>query len=315
MSKRKYPSGAQKLQEQQRKKQNIAKLQKISSIFLPNRPDAAAITNAGDAVSTGTNVMDAPVSAGTNIEANVRLTAVGMVQADHTDNAEDPDQSTSCAPPEQQVDEETEPDDTRPNQEATHTEKYEQYPSDRANFPVDLTDSTVKRTILDLGSCKPEGPFPRDKNGRCFSTEYYCKRSKLGCRVPRKWLCYSPKMDRVYCEPCWLFSDRRCPSHQLSWTVGINDWQGLSGKIKKHESLRAHLVACVVFDTWKNDLTVDAQLDSEYKRQVHFWTQVLTRVTDITLTLASCNLAFRGHREQVGELNNGNFLSVIELLA
>ncbi|KAG9282427.1 zinc finger MYM-type protein 1-like [Astyanax mexicanus] len=122
-------------------------------------------------------------------------------------------------------------------------------------------------------------------------------------------------MDRVYCEPCWLFSDRMCLSHHPSWTVGINDWQGLSAKIKKHESSRAHLAACVVFDTWKNDLTVDAQLDSEYKSQVRFWTDVLMRITDVTLTLASCNLAFRGHREKVGELNSGNFLSVIDLLA
>lgn len=37
-----------------------------------------------------------------------------------------------------------------------------------------------------------------------------------------------------------------------------------------------------------------------------------TRITDVTLTLASCNLAFRGHHENVP--NNGNFLSVIELL-
>lgn len=172
---------------------------------------------------------------------------------DPANNSEDPpppDQSTGCT----QVDDETEPDG---NQVEVTT--HEQYPSDRANFPVDLTDPTVKRTVLDLGSCKPDGPFPRDKNGRGFSKEYYCKRSKLGCKVPRKWLCYSPKMDCVYCEQCWLFSDRRCPSHQLSWTLGINDWQGLSGKIKKHESSRAHLAACVVFDTWKNDGTVDAQ--------------------------------------------------------
>lgn len=133
--------------------------------------------------------------------------------------------------------------------------------------------------------------------------------------VPRKWLCYSPNIDRAYCEPCWLFADRRCPSHHPSWTVGINDWQGLSKKIKKHESSHAHIAACVTYDMWKNDLTIDAQLDSEYKSQVNFWTQVLTRITDVTLTLVSCNLAFRGHNEKLNEPNNGNFLSVIELLA
>ncbi len=57
------------------------------------------------------------------------------------------------------------------------------------------------------------------------------------------------------------------------------------------------------------------KLNSEYKSQIDFLSQVLTRITDVTLTLASCNLAFRGHNKKLYEPNNGNFLSVIELLA
>lgn len=34
-----------------------------------------------------------------------------------------------------------------------------------------------------------------------------------------------------------------------------------------------------------------------------------------TLTLATCNLAFRGHRDILGQQNCGNFLAIIELLA
>ena len=85
----------------------------------------------------------------------------------------------------------------------------------------------------------------------------------------------------------------------------------MSTKINKHESSRTHLSACVVVDAWTNDLPVDAQMD---KSQVKFWLQGPTRIADVTLTLASCNLAFRGHRERVVELNSGNFLSIIELL-
>ncbi|KAK9954687.1 hypothetical protein ABG768_016736 [Culter alburnus] len=46
-----------------------------------------------------------------------------------------------------------------------------------------------------------------------------------------------------------------------------------------------------------------------------FWRQVLERIVNVTLTLASCNLAFRGHREILGQPKSGNFLSIIELLA
>ena len=55
--------------------------------------------------------------------------------------------------------------------------------------------------------------------------------------------------------------------------------------------------------------------DEMSKREISYWTSVLTRITDVTLTLASCNLAFRGHREKVGEPSSGNFLSIVELLS
>ncbi|KAL4718917.1 hypothetical protein ACJJTC_013499 [Scirpophaga incertulas] len=45
---------------------------------------------------------------------------------------------------------------------------------------------------------------------------------------------------------------------------------------------------------------------------------VLTRLLDVTLTLSTCNLAFRGHKETVygnDSCPKGIFLSIVELLA
>lgn len=42
--------------------------------------------------------------------------------------------------------------------------------------------------------------------------------------------------------------------------------------------------------------------------------EVLTRIVDVTLTLASSNSAFRAGCEKLEEINNRTFLSVIELL-
>ncbi|XP_034088842.1 zinc finger MYM-type protein 1-like [Gymnodraco acuticeps] len=205
---------------------------------------------------------------------------------------------------------------THPRDTLASDNSVTEYPTDRGKFPVDLEDDDVKRYILNNGPCKPEGPFKRDGKGRCFSKEFYNKTSKIGCRIPRKWLCYSPSMDRVYCEQCWLFGDRPSAHHlHQAWRIRINDWQGLSKKIKEHELSRSHLAACVVYDTWKNNLTIDAQISSEFKREVGFWTEVLTRITDVTLTLASRNSAFRGHREKICDIDNGNLLSTIELMA
>uniref|UniRef100_A0A8C3A0E6 DUF4371 domain-containing protein n=1 Tax=Cyclopterus lumpus TaxID=8103 RepID=A0A8C3A0E6_CYCLU len=84
--------------------------------------------------------------------------------------------------------------------------------------------------------------------------------------------------------PCWLFGERRSACHNSAWTTGINDWQGLSRKIKEHEHTRSHMAACVVYDTWQGHQSIDEQISAEYKKK------------------------------KLGEINNGNFLSVIELL-
>ena len=72
--------------------------------------------------------------------------------------------------------------------------------------------------------------------------------------------------------------------------------------------------ACVAYDAWKNGLTLPDMTDDMYTQEIGYWTAVLTRITDVTLTLACCDLAFQGHREKLGEPNSGNFLSIIDLL-
>ena len=84
--------------------------------------------------------------------------------------------------------------------------------------------------------------------------------------------------------------------------TGIKDWQEFLKKIKTHESLEVHMkayLACVTYDCWKNGLTLSKVTDEISKREVSYWTSVLIRVTVVTLILASCNLAFRGHREKI----------------
>lgn len=188
------------------------------------------------------------------------------------------------------------------------------YPSDKANYPDDIIDSDTKRYIIGLSSCRPHGPFPKNEEKRSFSSEYYSFKLPTGQQILRTWLCYSPTHDKVYCEPCWLFADRNLPYKHQSWSRGINDWKGLSKKIKLHQESSIHLRACMDYDLWKRKGTVDDALEVERRRKTNIWKQILRRIIDVTLTLATNNLAFRGHREKLGELHCGNFLSIIHLL-
>lgn len=71
----------------------------------------------------------------------------------------------------------------------------------------------------------------------------------------------------------------------------------------------------MVYKQWKHFGTIDAQLETDVRNAALFGRQVLERIVNVTLTLATCNLAFRGHREILGQPNSGNFLAIIELLA
>ncbi|KAG8540294.1 hypothetical protein GDO81_019541 [Engystomops pustulosus] len=192
-----------------------------------------------------------------------------------------------------------------------------EYVTDRANYPVTIADPNVKRFIISQGPCRPPGPFPRDndKDKRCFSEKYYDRITQTGLKLPVTWLGYSPKLNTVYCEPCWLFGDRKKQGFEPAWAKGINKWKSLTTKIQSHESSNAHVDSCVVYDQWRKKGTIDEETEKQMRREKNFWRQALQRIVNVTLTMAMANLPFRGHRENLGEINNGNFLSIIQLLA
>lgn len=180
------------------------------------------------------------------------------------------------------------------------------------NVPI---DTELREKILKLGPCQPEDFFRKDAKGRSFSSSYYNFTTKTGQKVQRKWLCYSIRLDAAYCQVCWLFADRNNIHFKEAWCKGVNDWQGISKKIKEHENSIIHIQACRAFDIWEENKTVDLLLDCKYKEEVNKLRQTLRRVIDVIMTLATCNLPLRGHRENRDSLSRGNFLNIIDLLA
>lgn len=190
------------------------------------------------------------------------------------------------------------------------------YVTDKGNFK-ELNDQ-VKRFVIENGPCKPKGSFLRDSNKRSFLDRYYYSISKSGVKLERTWLCYSLLLQKAYCEPCWLFTNRASKNIQNIWMEGYDDWKHIVEAIERHETSKEHLHSCFVHRQWQLHGTLDEEQESIIKREKNFWRQVLTRLLDVTLTLSTCNLAFRGHRELVYAHDSGpkgNFLSIVELLA
>lgn len=180
-------------------------------------------------------------------------------------------------------------------------------------YPCEISDE-LKRTILSLEPSRPRGPFPKNVNNRSFSEKYYFVLTKSNQKIERFWLCYSPTNDAVYCEPCWLFADRRDPNFKSAWCEAkINDWQGLTAKISLHENSKVHINACVNYSQRKNLHDIESQMSILMDR----WQEILKRILDVIVTLARCNVALRGHRENytVIDSQSGNFLNIIDLLS
>lgn len=64
------------------------------------------------------------------------------------------------------------------------------------------------------------------------------------------------------------------------------------------------------YNNWVQNSTIDKHFESELKDQINFWRNVLHRVINVIITLASCNLALRGHDEK-----SGNFQSILRLIS
>jgi hypothetical protein len=54
--------------------------------------------------------------------------------------------------------------------------------------------------------------------------------------MQKTWLCFSPKLNQCYCQPCWLFS-----SIENKMSLGFDDWSHLSKAINSREVSKAHI--------------------------------------------------------------------------
>ena len=192
------------------------------------------------------------------------------------------------------------------------------------DFPTSIVNSEIKKAIIAAGPKQPEGSFPKNllQSGRLFSTNYYHYVTQSGLKLRRYWLFIKTStMDRIYCQPCLLFSHENASpgtsdSLQNPWgTTGLNDWRHLLQRIRSHESSTHHAEACVIYEQWRNRRTIEEALHESLLKKTNFWQNVLKRPVNVTLMLAKCNLPFCGSSEELSKDNKGNFLSIIQLLA
>lgn len=179
-------------------------------------------------------------------------------------------------------------------------------------------DTKLRDLLVEKGPIRENNiTFPKDENSRHFSTAFYVKMLTNGEKHDRKWLIYSKDFNKVYCFCCKLFNTS-CSKNQLS-DEGTRDWKNLNSKLKSHETTNEHITNMNAWVDLEARLskrkTIDKDVQERIDKEKEHWQKVLIRIIAVVKNLAKNNLAFRGKNEKIYEERNGNFLSLIEMIA
>ncbi|KAL2998994.1 hypothetical protein AAZX31_09G133300 [Glycine max] len=280
MSNRKYESGYEKL----KKKQKVEKLIECQRGAL----DKFVIIHKNDAEenSIGENVIEQPLIDLINNEENV----IEQPPIDNTDNGVE-------QPPRDDIDNGENVIEQPPinNTDNTNSHNFNQELEDNileivveGNVEHNNTSSEVPTNIYDPGLWKNiDGKF-RDlmieKDPIRHDNFQYPKDEN------NRYF-YSSYLDKVYYFCCKLFGSTN---------------KNLGSKLKSHETNQKRLIA---------KQTIDKHIQEQINKEKEHWEKVLHRIIAIVKYLSKNNLAFHGTNEKMYEKGNGNFLSLIEILA
>lgn len=191
--------------------------------------------------------------------------------------------------------------------------------NDPGKWPAKINPSEVQFIIENFPPQIKDFNFPRDRNNRKFSENYYYRTLPNQDKIHRPWLLYSVSLNSVFCAPCKLFCCDESSRHLLNGSSGVSDWQHLAIILKRHESSAAHIKNSQkmfeLFTALRKGLTVDSAHQRLYEMEKKHWGAVIERLLSIVKFLSKQCLAFRGSSNKLFESNNGNYLQLVEMVS
>ncbi|KAE9530866.1 hypothetical protein AGLY_011328, partial [Aphis glycines] len=171
-----------------------------------------------------------------------------------------------------------------------------------------LRNMVLKLSLCQSNKYKLENNiFPKNTYNRSFHSSWYTRKLIDNSYVNREWLTYSPKLDKIFCLYCILYSVK---SNDAWIKNGFNYWKNVN-----HEVCETHIMASLKIKISSSCLPILPSLTEEHHRQVAINRDVVKQLIDITIFLAKHNLSFRGHSEGWENELKGNFKDMVVLLA
>lgn len=148
--------------------------------------------------------------------------------------------------------------------------------NDPGQWSLPLSDSQ-RRELIKMGPPPiSDDTYPRDSDRRHFSNFHYIKKAP-GVTEPRRWLVYSPSVDKVFCFPCRLFSDSQWQLVQS----GCNNWKNLGGILLRHECCPDHVNVMKLWFETESELRRKEIVVQEKKDTVMLVRSLLGKLKDV----------------------------------
>ncbi|KAL3024989.1 hypothetical protein AAZX31_04G154600 [Glycine max] len=100
---------------------------------------------------------------------------------------------------------------------------------------------------------------------------------------------------------------------------GTRDWKNIGSKLKSHKTSYEHVTNMYKWIELEIRLrkknTIDKEIQEQINKEKEHWEKVLVRIITIIKYLSKNNLAFCGTNDKIYQKDNGNFFSLIDLLA
>ncbi|XP_077105406.1 zinc finger MYM-type protein 1-like [Ranitomeya variabilis] len=197
---------------------------------------------------------------------------------------------------------------------------------DPAMWPDDIKDKEREKIVLSGLSNEEElkqmvKSLPKDVDDHSFSDFLlYAKSSNGREKCIRDWLRWSPSRKVMYCVTCMAFSDdkRSILCRKEGFNPMVSKWHRLYLKLPEHEHSALHRKHYWSWRTRQKAQVghgVDFEMQRSLAKEAERLVSLLERLLDVTLHLASRNMAFRGTSQRIGDLHNGNFLGTLEILS
>lgn len=180
--------------------------------------------------------------------------------------------------------------------------------------------------IVRAGHIPHPNHFPCDVTGSRFPISILSVKKQNGETSRRCWIVFSPIKKAIYCFPCRLFWHTINNPTPVQSSFASADgwgpekkWKKLWDRIPEHEKSGAHK-KCYL--SWRelqrrveNNAGIDVIIEENILSEAAKWKRLLSRIIDVVIFLGQRGLAFRGSTLRIGDVHNGNFLGLLELLA